>query len=284
MFNTMGYAVRATSDPRQVIEETVAILGADPIQNNLVLSLLHARAVHPEPGRYWIVTTDGTPVGVVLQSPPTFAATLTPMARTAIEVAVEAIVGDGNPLPGVIGESASAASFAGHWTERTKAGARPVIGQRIYEIEKVIPPKRPAGGPRPATGADTKLVTRWVEAFRAEAGDGASEQQAGAWVERRIAAGGRLHIWDDGGPVALTGSAPPVAGAVRVGPVYTPPERRSRGYASALVAEVSGAELSTGNRCLLYTDLANPTSNSIYRAIGYHVVAEILRYAFDGPD
>jgi len=72
----------------------------------------------------------------------------------------------------------------------------------------------------------------------------------------------------------------PVAGAVRIGPVYTPPEQRRHGYASALVAQLSQGARSAGNRCLLYTDLANPTSNAIYRAIGYRPVTEVLRYRF----
>jgi predicted GNAT family acetyltransferase len=69
---------------------------------------------------------------------------------------------------------------------------------------------------------------------------------------------------------------------VRIGPVYTPPDLRGRGYASALTAELS-AELLAGGRdyCFLYTDLANPTSNRIYQAIGYEFVCESAEYAFD---
>jgi len=36
-----------------------------------------------------------------------------------------------------------------------------------------------------------------------------------------------------------------------------------------------------GLRCILYTDLGNTTSNSIYRRIGYRAVAEVLRYRFE---
>jgi len=77
------------------------------------------------------------------------------------------------------------------------------------------------------------------------------------------------------------GLSEPVSGVVRVGPVYTPTERRNSGYASALVAGVSSGVRSRGQRCMLYTDLANPTSNSVYQALGYRAVAEALRYAFD---
>lgn len=72
----------------------------------------------------------------------------------------------------------------------------------------------------------------------------------------------------------------PVAGVVRVQVVYMPPEHRAHGYASACVAELSSAALAGGARCILYTDLGNPTSNSIYRKIGYRAVAEALRYSF----
>jgi predicted GNAT family acetyltransferase len=78
----------------------------------------------------------------------------------------------------------------------------------------------------------------------------------------------------------MAGASAPVAGVARIGPVYTPPERRNHGYASALVAEVSSDVLAHGRRCMLYTDLANPTSNSVYHALGYRAVGEALRYRF----
>ncbi|MEX2660100.1 MAG: GNAT family N-acetyltransferase, partial [Acidimicrobiales bacterium] len=74
--------------------------------------------------------------------------------------------------------------------------------------------------------------------------------------------------------------SPPVAGVTRVQAVYTPEERRGCGYASACVAAVSEVALAAGRRCILYTDLGNPTSNGIYRNIGYQAVAEALRYRF----
>jgi predicted GNAT family acetyltransferase len=62
--------------------------------------------------------------------------------------------------------------------------------------------------------------------------------------------------------------------------VYTPPACRGRGYASALVAELSQRVLGRGERVILYTDLDNPTSNAIYQRIGYVAVDESIRYAF----
>ena len=63
---------------------------------------------------------------------------------------------------------------------------------------------------------------------------------------------------------------------IRIGAVYTPPVLRGRGYASACVAAASQSQLDAGRtRCFLLTDLANPTANHIYQAIGYRPVRDI---------
>jgi predicted GNAT family acetyltransferase len=89
-------------------------------------------------------------------------------------------------------------------------------------------------------------------------------------------------LWEDPQPVSLAGFGGWTPTGVRIGPVYTPPELRRRGYASALTAELSAQLLAGGLRyCFLYTDLANPTSNRIYQAIGYELVCDSADYAFD---
>lgn len=88
-----------------------------------------------------------------------------------------------------------------------------------------------------------------------------------------------------GHPVSMVAANPPVAGVVRVGPVYTPPEHRRRGHASSAVAAVSRAVLAAGaHTCTLFTDLANPTSNRIYAAIGYRRFADWEQYDFQPSD
>jgi len=96
--------------------------------------------------------------------------------------------------------------------------------------------------------------------------------------------GGGYRLWDDDGePVSMSGHRDVPGVGSRIGPVYTPPEHRRRGYATALVAEQSAARLALGDpACFLYTDLANPTSNAIYARIGYVKVCEAVEYAF-GP-
>jgi len=94
-------------------------------------------------------------------------------------------------------------------------------------------------------------------------------------------AAGRVWVWDDGGAKSMAIGSKPVAGVVRVQGVYTSPENRGRGYAGACVYSLSELLVRAGHRSVLYTDLGNPTSNSIYRRIGYRAVAEVIRYRFD---
>ena len=102
-------------------------------------------------------------------------------------------------------------------------------------------------------------------------------------VDRRLR-DGRMFVWSDGREtVSMVGTGPPVAGVVRLGPVYTPASRRRRGYATALVADVSQRALAAGAaKCMLYTDLANATSNTIYQTVGYRRASDAQEYAFIG--
>ncbi|MEE1784108.1 GNAT family N-acetyltransferase [Streptomyces sp. SP17BM10] len=135
------------------------------------------------------------------------------------------------------------------------------------------------GRSRPATAADRELAIRWYGEFAAEAGVLATNVPAA--VDDRIA-GGRPHLWEDGGePVALAGDSPVIAGMSRIGPVYTPADRRGRGYASAVTAAATAHALAAGAaEVLLYTDLANPVSNSIYQRIGFRPVEDCMAVGF----
>jgi hypothetical protein len=272
--------VTFSDSPAQVLGDAGAFLRSDPVRHNVLLTLLELRVKYPEPGNYWIVRVDEEVRGVVFQSPTDFFATATPMTAAAVTAVVDAIVDQGVLLPGFNGDASTAARFAGHWTERTRSAARPILGQRIYEVEHVIEPTDVSGLLRAATHEDREDVVAGFEAFAAESGE-MGGHPAAVIAEHRLSVG-QLWVWEDDAVVAVAGLSEPVAGVVRVGPVYTPPGRRRRGYASGLVAGVSAAVLRDGYRCILYTDLGNPTSNAIYRAIGYRAVEESLRYEFTG--
>ncbi len=274
----MAVEVVLSEEPGRALTEAGVFLASDPVLHNLILTLLHERLAYPEPGRYWLAKDGGKIVGVAFQSPLDFAATLTPMRPEVVAAVVNAIVEAGVALPGVIGEAATAARFAGQWTERQGSAAFPVEGQRIYEFAQ-LPERKVIGGRlRKATPNDRDLVVAWVHGFYTDVGQGVGDFEP--VVERRLAAG-LFWLWEDGEPVSMAANSEPVEGIVRVQAVYTPPDRRNRGYAGACVGDLSRHMRDEGYRCMLYTDLGNPTSNSVYRRIGYNAVAEALRYRFE---
>jgi predicted GNAT family acetyltransferase len=154
------------------------------------------------------------------------------------------------------------------------------MSQALHVLSEVRDPPRPGPGRlRSPTAADRPLLVEWMRAFAEEAGT-AIPSQAERLVDERIAYGG-LFLWDDSGPVPLLGATRPVGGVVRLGPVDTPVQHRRRGYASSAVAALSRLQLSRGNRrCMLYTDLANPTSNKIYAGVGYARIADWEEHTF----
>ena len=113
----MDINVTFSEDPAWVLSIAREFLTSQPVLHNMIHSLLHARIAYREPGRFWIGARSDKIVAVVFQSPLTFAADLTPMGPNVAAATVDAIADAGLALPGVSGEAATAASFAGQWTE-----------------------------------------------------------------------------------------------------------------------------------------------------------------------
>jgi len=168
----------------------------------------------------------------------------------------------------------TARAIAAAWAAQTGGVARCVIREAMHVLEEVLDPPRPApGGLRLADAEHRSLLIAWMEEFVNEAGVMGSAQAA-AMVDSRMRRDGLL-VWDDGQPVSMVGVTPEVAGIVRIGPVYTPPALRRRGYAGSAVAAASRRALTRGARqCMLYTDLDNPTSNKIYAEVGYRRIGD----------
>ncbi len=275
----MKLKVLFSEDPAFVIAKADKFLSSEPVLHNLILSILHSRVAQSDPGRYWIALHGEEAVGVVVQSPLEYPATLTPMGPRAVTVLVDAIAEAGVTLPGVNGDAATAASFAGQWSERCKSAAVPFQGTRLYEFlgPGEVPPTE--GNLRQADPRDRSLMTLWTRAFQDEIGESANDTELR--VDRALAAR-QIWLWDQKEETAsMAVSREPAQDVVRLSGVYTPPEKRKHGYATACVHALSKHLRGHGLRCILYTDLGNPTSNSIYRRIGYKAVAEALRYRFE---
>jgi predicted GNAT family acetyltransferase len=199
--------------------------------------------------------------------------------------AIEAIARDTLEidLPGVQGPVDVVREFVSMRQSVGGPAAEREMGERVYRLRAVIPPRPVPGVMRPVRPADRELVAKWLYDFMLEAlGEDdrpSSEASADRWIAGRAQT---LQLWEvDGEVVSLAGVRGPTPHGIRIGPVYTPPALRGRGYASALVAAASQAQLDAGRTFVfLFTDLANPTSNHIYQAIGYEPLGEIDVYAY----
>ena len=211
--------------------------------------------------------------------------TLTPLAAEDAAALAVHLADLGHPLPGVSADRGTAVAFAETWRRCTGAEVTLWQHQRLYRLgELTAPDPMPPGRSRVAGKADRELLVRWFRGFLDDVGKtGAGDPEA--WADARVEHGGAL-LWEtpDGVPVSLAAAHPRVAGQVRVGPVYTPPELRGRGYAAAATVAVSRAAREAGaEEVLLFADLANPTSNGVYQRVGYRGVADFAVYDFTGP-
>jgi predicted GNAT family acetyltransferase len=271
-------------DPAAFLEAAQPLLLADEARHNLMLGLAATAQQSPDlypEYRAWLVVENGAPIAAATRTPPHNLVLAAPRSDVALAMLVDQI--DDDP-PGVIGAQPEIDEFAVAWSERTGRTPELTFAQGIYALERLLPVPSAAGRMRPQEPADTELLVDWLQAFEAEAlhSLGEAEGRARRIVEHRLhAERAGLMLWEDGDAVSFAGFGGETPNGIRIGPVYTPPELRGRGYATALVAELSSQLLAEGRRfCFLYTDLANPTSNAIYERIGYVRVCESAEIAF----
>jgi RimJ/RimL family protein N-acetyltransferase len=279
-----------TGDVGRFLDTAGAYLRRERARNTVILTVTGQLRLNPaghsspaagaaeQPNRPifgWWTGPDG---GAFMHTPP-FPLLLTAGAGAAAELAIALA---GRPLSGINAYPEAAERFAAAWPGAAGGQAEVRQRQRLYRLgELTWPDPCPAGTSRVAGPADLPLVAEWFEAFGREAGDVGGGQEAAAMARDRLGYRG-VTLWEaGGGPVSVAGVSRLVAGMVRIGPVYTPPQLRGRGYASGATAAVSRAALAAGaSEVLLFTDLANPVSNSIYQRIGYQPVEDRVLLSF----
>jgi uncharacterized protein len=283
--------VERPTSVRAFLDRAGAFLEAREAEHNLIFALTAGLTTNPElflePPLFAIVTDDddGGVIGAAIQTPPrqvVLSQHAADIERAAAETLAEAL----GPLelPGVLGAPSAAAAFARRWAA-ARAGRSVARGlsERIYRLAAVIPPPPIAGEARIADARDRDLLAAWLQAFSLEA-LGEAMDDAPTFADRWVARlGGRaMWLWEVGGRVvSAAGVSGPTPHGIRVGPVYTPVAERRQGYAGNVVAAASQAQLDAGRRFVfLFTDLANPTSNHVYQAIGYEPVADVDQWLF----
>lgn len=193
-------------------------------------------------------------------------------------------------LPGISGSRDIVDALIEGYVESKSPGSTRAGNERrrdlLYELEELATPEVEGFG-RPARDDEVEPLAVMLSEFVREVElTPISSSEAHEVASRKIKEVSLYYRKVNGDVAATAGHAPVVTtGSIvigRVGPVYTPPQYRRRGFGSAVASHVTRTLIAKGARVMLFTDAANPTSNSIYQAIGYRLVDELVEMRFEG--
>lgn len=273
------------SSPNQYLSENLALLEQNEALNSLLLGLALDNAKKESDGSLYLSILDDS--GEILLS-----GMKTPGRNLIIygdELEVENFVPaladflqrEQIKLPGIIGSKNLSLALAESLADRLSWQYEVVYKQLVYELTSVkhIPPH--SGQLRQASLQDLDLVSAWMHVFLIEALNEDDQETARQSAVKKIG-NGEVYLWQTDTIVSMCCIARPTQNGVTINYVYTPVEHRKKGYGTKIVAEVSHIMLKEqGYRfCTLFTDMENPTSNSIYQTIGYEPIGEFRMLQF----
>ncbi len=280
----MSLEIEATTDASEALATGQSFLERDPVETTVIGSVLQARSneqssdgdVVPT-GRYWIARNAGGVVGIGMRSPVDFIFSMAAESPDVARAFARTLNDSEDDLNAASGEARMSAAFAGEWASLRSCPVEVSGAQQLYELEE---PTNPEPQPdqdlalRLAERADIELMCEWFVGFDAETFKHGIDP--GPLVRSKM---GSLWILSDKGePCAMAAATPAAGGVRRVQAVYTPNDKRRRGYGAAVTAGVSRAVQAGGHRAVLFTELKNPGSNRIYRRLGYKPRGEFMNW------
>lgn len=273
---------------RFFLERTGSFLERNEAGNNLLLGLIHVLVQQETKGEKAakplmaaVEDHDGSLVLVMLMnSVNMIVAGEGPQLEQAVRLAAAYLIERGAEPPGVVGPPEIAGQLAFAWASAKQATPYVKMNQRVYRLDEVNPIPVSAGCIRLADTGDLELVADWIHEFAESVEENMSREDAAQKARENIVSAS-LYVWEDGRPVSMAKKTRPTRNGIVLSLVYTPILHRNKGYASSCVASLSRLLLDEGYKfCSLYTDLSNPTSNSIYTKIGYNPVQDSILYRF----
>jgi ribosomal protein S18 acetylase RimI-like enzyme len=271
----------AHSDAASFLAVADAFLRAAEVENSMIAvpaARMLAAPQSDDTGGYFATAADGDGVVAAAFHGSSGGVLVTAGPDRAFAPIAADLAGRDRKPNSVVGPLAACEAFARAWRERTGQGRALRFHLRYFALTE-IPSSPPAEGRMRVPCRDEyRLIADWQVAFIDEVGlpeDAAlTRRKALQRLER-----GQVRVWAHGGPTSFAGYGDGAVDTARIAPVYTPPARRGRDYASALVAGLSRELFARGKRAIfLTTDVANPTSNSIYEKIGYRPVADHFHF------
>ncbi|WP_405161146.1 GNAT family N-acetyltransferase [Nocardia sp. NBC_01499] len=272
--------IEITTDAAEFRSRTESFLLRDPLRHTVITTSIanHVEDIQTPDGSARFLSLhadDASVVGVGMRVPgrDMYLGELPDDSAGAVADALAEVAPESTGVEGIM---ADATAFAERWSDRFGVGYRPSYTTRLYRLGALRAPDVP-GKARQATESDLALCVEFAEAMRGEAGIAQSGLPA---IRNRVAAG-HMWFWErDGRPTSFAAHQIPVHGWSRIGLVYTPPQVRGHGYASAITAHLAQVLRADGLDVCLFADNANRTTGKIYQAIGFHPTHEFVHHAF----
>ena len=255
-------------------------LAENALENNVILGLVRGLKESPKPGALLLTIDRGNrPCLAAVMTPP-FKLLLSAGDTAAIPSLIAGVIEAGAPVSGMLGLDDMADAFAEAWRATTGATATPATAMTLYATREAIVPDGVPGALRAATDADAEWVADAYVAFYDEIEAEEHERRVARATAAAMLRRGLVYLWEDADtPVSMVCFRYVTNKCVRIAPVWTPPALRGRRYASAAAGRLTGELLDAGvSWCALFADVDNPTSNNIYRRLGYNEACGLRVY------
>jgi len=252
-------------------------------QNNLMLglvdSIVRSRIPSDRP-LFYTIEENGVICGQAIRTDPNRALIISSMGELAISSLVRKLKEEGIALKSAVGPIDTIKVFSSKWRAKSSIG----MHQGIYELRKVIHPNYEGGQLILAKDEHFDLINRYCYNFIRDCFPNDNREGEAAEAAKRFIQNKNLFLWCDqnGRFVSMAANNRESKNGATISWVYTPSEYRNQGYGSKVVASLSQHLMDNGKElCNLFTDLLNPTSNSIYQKIGYQMIGETIHFNFD---
>jgi predicted GNAT family acetyltransferase len=284
--------VKTYSKAADFLSVTSNLLQSDEVRYGLIYGIVRRVAMNPhyygEEDPWFCIVVDSAGISTLAWRTPPYLVGLAWHAgdtEEAVSLLIESVRSRWQTIPGVTGHREVTDLFAERWSKTFGTSIQSTMAQRIYRLDSVNSVSVVPGRIRLAILADKDVVSSWIRAFSIDTNEASNRDLPESDITQRIEKG-EIYLWEDTGrSVSMAGKSCPTERGAAVSLVYTPPEFRRRGYATACVAGVCREILKRGyDFCTLYTDLSNPTSNSIYMKIGFKPVCDSVQYIFSNTN
>jgi len=258
-------------------------------ENNLVIGLADAMNRQMRDFNaplYFALIENDNVIGAALRTDEQRPLAITRMNVEAVEQLCSTLKFKDIALAGVVGEEVSSKNFSKCYC--FSIGVTSTLGmyQGVYETDKIKIPKNKVLKMHLARKDNLEVTAKFMAGFINDCfpSDKNVAEKSKKMARRHIKnQSSYLLVNEQNDFVSMAANNRETRNTACISWVYTPPQFRMQGYGAMITALVSQKMLDSGKkRCNLFTDLKNPTSNSIYKKIGYKMIGKSKQFEFQG--